>query len=193
MLGGAEAWGQCEPHWLEGEAAMLPTGNYWDATLFDPDGPGPAREDLVVAGQFSNLGGFNTQIINLGRWDGARWRRLEHPTFTSSALYALGVLDFDGGGPDPARLVVGGQCSFPTFHDGPVLNIFATDGERVFPLGAGLPYSVRAIHVFAPAAADRGWRLHDQWGERGCRDAGGWRLGARRRIAWRERDVDDEL
>src|SRR5262245_47186822 len=70
----AEAVAQCEPHWLPG--ASLPGPDRWvsSTTNWDPDGPGPEPELLMIAGTFSTLG---TQTLRgLAGWDGQIWREI---------------------------------------------------------------------------------------------------------------------
>jgi hypothetical protein len=64
---------------------------------YDPDGDGPVRELLVAAGAF-NGSVFQTLLY----WDGRTWKEFGPPRVNLSVLR---VLDFDGDGPEPAKLV----------------------------------------------------------------------------------------
>jgi hypothetical protein len=96
--------------WIDrGEVAGVGTNRVNTVVSFDPDadGPdgGPMTPRLVVAGQFTAIGGAAAQ--NLAAWDGVRW--LPMPGLMSPGpVGQLAVHDFDGplpGGPAPAELV----------------------------------------------------------------------------------------
>ncbi|MBL9031176.1 MAG: hypothetical protein JNM80_05665 [Phycisphaerae bacterium] len=60
MATSGAAHAQCTKAWLPPPPAFMPTiaANQWPlcSILWDPDGAGPLREQLVVAGQFTSIG-----------------------------------------------------------------------------------------------------------------------------------------
>ncbi|MBC7772956.1 MAG: hypothetical protein H7210_10710 [Pyrinomonadaceae bacterium] len=140
------ALGQCQG-WLPGEGASITAGEFRAATMFDPDGEGPLAASLVVGGNFADLIGSYPMIRDLASWDGSRWTRTL-PSNDTFLVNALTVFDLDGSGPNPPRLIVGGQfrARFPPQQQ----NIFAFDGQTAIALGEGLNGEVLALHVFDP-------------------------------------------
>jgi len=98
---------------------------------YDPDGPGPARERLIVGGAFLSIGGVAADYI--AQWNGQQWSSLGNG-LTNSA-YSMAVLDEDGAGPGLPALFVTGNFS----HAGglPVNGIAKWDGTNWTPVGAG--------------------------------------------------------
>lgn len=93
--------------WTQLAVAVPLDGSYLLRTLVvaDPDGDGPLDGDLILAGQFTSIGG---QAINsIARFDGTAWRPIG--TGFSGAVESVCMHDFDGDGPQPARLVAGGS------------------------------------------------------------------------------------
>src|SRR5215510_14794808 len=76
----------CVPHWLQGEAIPGVAGSANSAVLWDPDGPGPQPEVLVVVGNFPVAG--KVQASNIASWDGTSWAPLGagRPSGTVTAL-----------------------------------------------------------------------------------------------------------
>lgn len=139
---------QCQD-WHPGPGAAVTSGEYRAAALFDPDGAGPLPESLYVGGDFAGALGSTTELTNdLAAWDGTRWRGAG-PFQLNGRINALAVVDLDGDGPNPPRLIVGGQFqtgSPPNW----IRNIFAWDGAAVSALGEGFNNEVLALHVFDP-------------------------------------------
>ena len=73
--------------------------------VFDPDGPGPLPEELVIGGSFDSVNGVPANYI--ARWDGTIWSTLG--TGMNNNVLALKVYDEDGPGPNPARLFAAGE------------------------------------------------------------------------------------
>ncbi len=87
---------------LDGPATSL--------TTFDPDGSGPAREELVVGGFFERASGV--PVHGLARWNGLGWSPLGQGVAGSESapsVQSLATFDPDGPGLQPARLFLGGS------------------------------------------------------------------------------------
>src|SRR3954470_5999222 len=73
---------QCVGQWLPGQGPPGISGSSCSgcqptvaaSTLWDPDGPGPLPERLVIGGSFSLVG--STPANNIATWDGAVWSPL---------------------------------------------------------------------------------------------------------------------
>lgn len=121
MLGGAaRAHGQCQGQWVSGflsPGATLGVANgspIWDSVVWDADGSGPSQPQLIVAGDFNDLGG--TGFDRIARWTGTTW----DSTFSlqqvaqgvwSGGVFALAVWDHDNNSSTPERLIAGGSFS----------------------------------------------------------------------------------
>lgn len=81
------------------------------ALAYDPDGFGPMPRVLIVAGNFTSIGG--TPANNIAQWDGSSWAPLGNGfTFVNDQeVRALAYFDEDGPGPGPAALYAGGDLS----------------------------------------------------------------------------------
>ena len=92
------AWADCPPEWLYGPGQEPPGTNdtVRATTTWDPDGPGPEPEQLVVGGYFTTAGGVSANYI--ARWNGATWQPLG--SGMNSDVLALTVYN--------GELVVGG-------------------------------------------------------------------------------------
>lgn len=124
------------------------------AAVFDDDGAGPRGAALYIAGSFSHVGSQLRKYI--ARWDGASgWEPLS--AGLSSAVNDLRVFDADGPGPEPARLMVGGQ--FLQAGGEGIRFIAAWDGRGWSALGDGVNAAVRTLALFDddadPATPDR--------------------------------------
>ncbi len=127
----ASAWAQCSPQWLDGFPSpgvfLGGSGAGYTRALatFDPDGPGPLLERLLVAGQFDNIDGFACRYF--AQWDGARW------TSTSEAppgpAEAIAVFN--------SEFVLGGSFGVRRF-----------DGAAWVQLGSGISGTVEALAVY---------------------------------------------
>lgn len=138
---------QCPPSWLPGHPGAINSGEFLAATLFDPDGPGPASADLYVGGNFQRLGVDSANPHSLARWDGARWHPVHVFSNTNVVVRDLVVFDLDADGPDPARLVVAGDFQIG-FGQNQANNILTTSGSGYTRLGDGLDNEVRDLLVF---------------------------------------------
>ncbi len=99
---------------------------------WDPDDDGPLPSSILVGGTFDWIGG--KQLHGIGWWDGTDW----HPVGSglSALVYAMTSFDFDGPGPNPARLVAAGGF---TVVNGVALNGIAWwNGSAWQPLGTGM-------------------------------------------------------
>jgi len=107
---------------------------------WDPDGAGPTPPRLVVGGYFASIEGVATS--KLAMWDGANWTAIPNPWYVVSSLTTW---DFDGAGPFPPRLVVGG---YVLANGGtPASGIAAWDGSEWLSIGAGLDGGVDSVKV----------------------------------------------
>lgn len=143
--------GQCQG-WLPGEGTAVTGGEYRAAAMFDPDGPGPQSASLFVGGDFAAIGGSPGDFIyDLASWDGSRWRAAG-PMQLNGRVNALAVFDLDGDGPNPPRLIVGGQFQAGVVPN-QMSNIFAWDEQNATRLSTGFNNEVLALHVFDPDRA----------------------------------------
>ncbi len=121
---------------IQGQAVMLEDGRWRPLgdpiamsggtqnrlVAWDPDGPeGSTPESLfMLASVLQDDGTYQSRLL---RWNGSVWMPLD---LAASSLTNLRVMDLDGTGPDPARLVAIGSFSAPTgtvnsaiaFYDG---------------------------------------------------------------------------
>lgn len=75
---------------------------------WDPDGVGPQKPNLIVAGDFQTAGAVPASRI--ARWDGGKWWPLGPGMYEDGgSVHALSTWDFDGTGPQPPRLIAGGR------------------------------------------------------------------------------------
>ncbi len=74
LLGAGGAFGQCDPQWQAGGWQVGSAAQVLATTTWDPDGPGPFPEQLVVAGDFHQAGPI--PVSNIAAWDGVSWRAL---------------------------------------------------------------------------------------------------------------------
>jgi len=102
----ANAYGQsCGGQWLPGYGVPGVNGTVKASTLWDPDGPGPAPEVLVIGGSFTMVD--KTPANNLAMWDGNHWSEIGGGTNGSvnvlatfqGKLYASGAFTQAGGNP----------------------------------------------------------------------------------------------
>jgi hypothetical protein len=113
---------------------------------FDPDGAGPAAEQLVVTGAFAEIDGHTCNAI--AAWDGSAWSALS-AGLTGGALTggrALAVFDDDGDGPQPAALFVGGD--FAGAGAAAAAHIARWDGRNWSAVGGGMNGPVAALVEF---------------------------------------------
>ncbi len=125
---------QCPPGWLPG-TGLPGTGSPASAsTVWDPDGDGPARPLLIVAGGFAFAG--DQPCGNIAAWDGEEWR----PLGAGLNGPVRSLVTFDG------DLVACGN--FTAAAGTPVGRIARWDGAAWQPLGAGLDASAWLMTVF---------------------------------------------
>ncbi len=126
----------------EGMSYAYPSAGSVSAfAAYDWAGSGAA---LFAGGLFSEADG--EPASNLARWDGSRW--IAVPTGADGGIRALRVFDHDGGGPERARLYVGGEFRM---LDGLVADGLAMwDGEAWESIGQGGDGDVYSLVVFDP-------------------------------------------
>src|SRR5262245_6872612 len=73
------------------------SGVVYALTVFDPDGPGPLRPELVAAGGFSAADG--QPVAHIARWNGQVWSALGGGT---PDFYPMALVSWDRDGPGPA-------------------------------------------------------------------------------------------
>lgn len=136
------ASGPCEPEWSNlfaqpGVYFPSPTSGFNNRSLsfiqLDPDGNGPLPNTLVIGGGFwkNDLGDPADGVVG---WDGHQW--VPFGSGLASNVWSLGVFDFDGDGPDPARLVAGG--GFELEGSSVARYVAKWDGAQWTSLDAGL-------------------------------------------------------
>ncbi len=138
LLLAAVASAQCPPQW---EAIGAPGTNnaIYAMTRWDPDGPGPLPERLVVGGNFSMAGGAVANQI--AAWDGTAWSTFGTNFFLpggTAAVQALAVLPSH-------ELVAGGN--FRTASGVQALFVARWTGSAWAPMGSGFDSEVRALAV----------------------------------------------
>ncbi len=105
---------------------------------WDPDGPGPLLDQVVIGGTFTTAGTATANSI--ARWDGSGWRALAGGMTRASAtptVAALTTWDFDGAaGPLSAEVVAAGL--FDAAGGVPAINIARWDGTQWRAMGSGL-------------------------------------------------------
>ena len=98
--------------WENGAWVPLPEAlneRVYGLTVLDPDGEGPARPALYVAGSFTKVG--DNPCHGLAAWDGLRWSILgggPRSDPLTPRMNCLVVFDRDAAGPQAAMLCVGG-------------------------------------------------------------------------------------
>jgi hypothetical protein len=115
---------QCPDHWLPGQGLPGVNGYVYAMTTWDPDGPGPQPELLVVGGFFGVAG--EVLAANIAAWDGVAW----HPLGSgmNGSVEALTVHE--------GQLIAGGEF---TTAGGVAANYIARwDGTEWHPLGSGM-------------------------------------------------------
>jgi hypothetical protein len=116
-------------------AAMATVGGTVDAMIhWDPDGPGPSPELLVVGGLFNSIGGVSAS--NVASFDGVGWQALA--TGTDNRVKSLAVYN--------GEVIAGGQ--FWLAGGTPAGSIARWNGSSWQPLGPGLTGTVTAMTVY---------------------------------------------
>ncbi|MDX2199122.1 MAG: hypothetical protein SF069_09145 [Phycisphaerae bacterium] len=114
---------------------------------WDPDGPGPLPNRLVVGGNFNRAGEFAAN--NIATWDGNRWQPLGDGFsggISEPAVWTVAAWDHDANSDTPQQLVAGGEFG----RSGALerRNIAAWNGKAWDPLGFGLNALVGALTEF---------------------------------------------
>ncbi len=122
---------QCDPAWAPSSGVPGLTGPAYDLAVWDPDGPGPAAEQILIAGSFRAAGDLAAQ--NLVAYDPATGRWTE---FGSGVNLAATALLSESTAATPGAFVVGG--AFSGAGGVPAANIARWDGSAWQPLGGGL-------------------------------------------------------
>jgi len=119
-------------------------GTVTSLTVFDPDGSGTNRSQLIV-------GGSLFPQPNIVRWDGDAWTPVG--SGTNATVSALHVFDLDAAGANPPRLIVAG--SFTNASGVAVEGIAVWDGQNwsAFP-GGGTTGSIGSLTTFDPDGPD---------------------------------------
>ncbi len=140
---------QCTPEWLPGQPVLGVNGEVIAATTWDPDGPGPLQDVLVVGGEFTVAGAALASRI--AAWDGSAWQSLGTGIsgsvgIGSNVVRVNALTTYDG------LLIAAG--SFTTAGGVAASAIAAWDGVSWQPLGSGVStpgpgavYSVSALTV----------------------------------------------
>ncbi len=131
----ASARAQCPADWLPGEGMPGVNGAVRAATAWDPDGPGPQPELLVVGGSFEVAG--DVAASKVAAWDGTRWQPMGSemaPIYGS--VQALTVYN--------GELIAGG--SFTSANGVSVEHVARWNGLSWQPMGSGLG-TVQALMV----------------------------------------------
>ncbi len=88
---------QCIPQWSLGDAPAGASGTVNTSALWDPDGPGPIPERLVIGGgPLSSVNG--TPAINIAMFDGQSWSPLGaglDNDYSTASVYDLAVFGSD--------------------------------------------------------------------------------------------------
>lgn len=123
--------GQCEPDWIvtPGFGYAGVHGNVGASVMWDPDGPGPEPELLIVGGIFDAVD--NTPAAHVAAWDGQSWSNLAGGVTEGHIFERVSALAVYNG-----QLIVGG--TFGKAGDVPVNGIAAWDGTEWHPLGQGI-------------------------------------------------------
>jgi len=77
----------CEGQWLPGYGAPGVNGTVRSMVRWDPDGPGPRPESLVIGGSFTMVD--KTPASNLAMWDGTEWTQVGGGTNGSVNVLAV--------------------------------------------------------------------------------------------------------
>ncbi len=133
---------QCTPQWTLGDAPAGVNGEVTCSTIWDPDGPGPLPERLVIGGGFGSINGM--MALRVAMFDGTQWQPLGAGIPGYGELWALTVFNGD--------LIAAGN-----FYPGPGA-AFRWDGAAWQPLGPAVPLFPFALTTHAGAlyiAGDR--------------------------------------
>jgi hypothetical protein len=130
---GAAMARQCEEGWVEGDGLPGTSDLVYCSTRWDPDGPGPRAEVIVLGGLFTYAGTGPANRIAM--FDPATGEWGTFGSGFSNEVRALAVM------PD-GSLVAGGF-----FGSGSIRRVARWDGAQWQPIGAGFEGNVYALHV----------------------------------------------
>jgi hypothetical protein len=134
----AGAHAQCDPLWLpEGEYPGIQPSADRTVSYWDPDGDGPARQAMVIAGTLAMAG--DTRARGLVLWDGESWTPLYPPGLVGPVSTAV---------PYRGELLVAGQFIPP--NGGTTSLLMAYDGTswRTLVAANGSQQIIRRMSVF---------------------------------------------
>lgn len=159
------------PQWLRGQGVPGVNGYVESMATWDPDGDGPAPEQLIVAGGFSLAG--NVGARNIASWDGQTWKPLGNGvTNVDYPAHVRAMTVFQG------KLVIGGTFSITT-SNGTANNLAQWDGTKWISLSGTAMGEVTALCVHNGELIVGG--DFDTFGSSTMR-----RLGAFNGASWRE-------
>lgn len=124
--------------------------------MFDPDGSGPHKPQLLAGGEFSQICGNSARA--LAQWNGTSWSEFKSISSVIDAWSSVSsICEFDDDGPDgpaPTSLFVGGYIN-ATIEGNPTLGILKWNGKTWSEVGGGLrqtsggiPPSANSLIVF---------------------------------------------
>jgi hypothetical protein len=139
---GGMVWADCTPQWLFGPGQGVPgtDGIVCAMATWDPDGPGPQPELLVIGGDFAMAG--NVSASSIAQWNGTSWQSLgtgvggPYPYVIAVAVYN-------------SDLIAGGV--FATAGGVSANSIARWDGTSWHTLGAGVSSGSTYTTVYALA------------------------------------------
>jgi len=132
--GAKSAAAECPFSWKPGDGLPGLDGLAYAMTTWDPDGPGPQAELLLVGGEFTAAGdGFAN---NIAAWDGTSWSALA--SGTNGPVRALTLYN--------GELIAGGL--FTTAGGVSANRIAKWNGTSWSPLGSGMSSRVLALTVY---------------------------------------------
>lgn len=136
-IGSTAAFGQCGSKWYPAAGIPGVNGTVYASAMWDPDGPGPTKERLVVGGTFTIAG--EVPASNIAEWDGINWLPLGAGIAGPNVVPSVRSLAVASDG----SLVAGGTFEFA--GESAANNIAKWDGAQWSSLGAGTSGSVFAL------------------------------------------------
>ena len=136
----SQASAQCTNTWLPGDGIPGIFGAGWGVRAFDPDGPGPLAERVLVYGSFQAAG--NQLVKSLAIWDPVTgsWSTL------GAGIGGIGLMQTSVAAATVSpsgELYIGG--SFTSVNGVPSLNIARWDGSSWSAVAAGLSGAVNSL------------------------------------------------
>ncbi|MFN0135865.1 MAG: hypothetical protein ACKVS9_07075 [Phycisphaerae bacterium] len=110
---------------------------------WDRDGTGPLAGEIVAGGAFTASG--STLLNRIAVWNGQNWRALDQGF--NGAVGALLAFDFDGSGPQGARLIAAGNFTMSGTRSTP--GIARWNGVVWESLGSGIALAGSAVSMLA--------------------------------------------